>query len=96
MGISCTARPPLLGGDWEKGKACFEKALQSSQGKFFAAGYYCARYYAVGVQDRELFMRLLVDIIQGNPHELEDACLVNRIVQERAKELVQKADDYFL
>jgi tetratricopeptide (TPR) repeat protein len=96
MGVSLSARPPLLGGNVEAARSHFEKALKLSDRKFFLAQYYFARYYAVRVQDRKLFASLVQEIVHGNPETLKDVCLINRIIQQRAPELEKKADDLFL
>jgi tetratricopeptide (TPR) repeat protein len=96
MGVSLSARPPLLGGDVKGARFHFEEALKLSDRKFFLAQYYFARYYAVRVQDRALFMSLLREIARGNSEALKDVCLINRIMQQRALELEKKADDLFV
>jgi tetratricopeptide (TPR) repeat protein len=96
MGVSLSARPPLLGGNVEAARSHFEKALELSHRKFLLAQYYFARYYAVRIQDRELFASLVQEIVHGDPQALKDVCLINRIIQQRAPELEKKADDLFL
>jgi hypothetical protein len=96
MGVSLSARPPLLGGDVEGARFHFEEALKLSNRKFFLGQYYFARYYAVRIQDRALFTSLLREIAHGNSEALKDVCLINRIMQQRALELEKKADDLFI
>ena len=96
MGASLAARPPLLGGSLEKARGHFEQALQQSHRKFYLAQVYFAKYYAVRVQDKELFLRVLTEIIDGNPGELKEVCLLNRVMQRRAQELAKQAEDLFL
>jgi tetratricopeptide (TPR) repeat protein len=96
MGVSLSARPPLLGGNVELARSHFEQALKLSDRKFLLGQYYFARYYAVRIQNRELFTSLVQEIARGNPEALKDVCLINRIIQERAIELEKKADDLFL
>ena len=67
-----------------------------SQGRFFLVQYYYARYYAVRTQNRELFMRLIDEILRGAPKGMKDVCLINAVVQEKAKELEQSVDDLFI
>jgi tetratricopeptide (TPR) repeat protein len=96
MGASLAARPPLLGGNPEKARIHFEQAMQQTDGKFFLAQVYFAKYYAVRVQDKELFARTLAEVVHGNPRELPDVCLINRVMQRRAQELAKRAEDLFL
>jgi tetratricopeptide (TPR) repeat protein len=96
MGVSLSARPPMLGGNVKRAKEHFDKALQLSHGKFFLAQYYFARYYAVRVQDKALFLRLTGEIEKMNPRELRDVCLINSVMQHRAKRLREMVDEFFL
>jgi len=96
MGTSLAARPPLLGGSPEKARIHFETAIQKHHGQFFLAQVYFARYYAVRVQDKELFGRALAEVLRGAPGEIKEVCLINRVMQRRAQELVKQADDLFL
>lgn len=96
MGAGLSARSPMLGGDYQKAKENFEKAMIFSNRSFFLAHYYYARYYCVGVQDREMFEKLLNEVISGDPGRLEDVCLINAVIQERAKELLESIDDFFI
>ncbi|HEX9910764.1 MAG TPA: TRAP transporter TatT component family protein [Desulfatiglandales bacterium] len=95
MGASLAARPPLLGGSPEKARIHFEQAMQANHKKFYLAQVYFAKYYAVRVQDKELFARVLAEVIQGNPGELKEVCLINRVMQIRAQELAKRTEDLF-
>ena len=96
LGVSLSARPSLLGGKADEARAHFEKALILGNRRFFLTQYYMARYYAVQVQDRKLFSSLLQEIARGNPEELKEFCLINRMTQQKAADLEKKADELFL
>lgn len=96
MGASLSARPPMLGGDYKKAKEYFDEALSLSKRNFFLAQYYYARYYCVGVQDKELFEKLLNEVLKGNSYSLKDMCLINSVIQEMARELLENIDDFFI
>jgi len=96
MGVSLSARPPMLGGNVEQAKEHFDKALDLSHGKFFLAQYYFARYYAVRIQDKALFLKLTGDIEKMDPSELRDVCLINSVTQQKAKQLRERVDELFL
>jgi len=96
MGVSLSARPPMLGGNVKQAKEHFDKALQLSHGKFFLAQYYFARYYAVRVQDKALFLGLTGEVEKMNPRELRDVCLINSVMQHKAKRLREMVDEFFL
>jgi len=96
MGTILAARPELAGGDARQAKVYFEKAMEVSKGKFYFVQYYFARYYAVRIQDRRLFRKLAQEAVQGHPSELKDACLINSVMQQKAKKLLDMTEDLFL
>ena len=96
MGTILAARPALAGGDARQAKAYFEKAMEVSKEKFYFVHYYFARYYAVRIQDRRLFRKLAQEAVQGHPSELKDACLINSVMQQKAKKLLDMTEDLFL
>ena len=55
---------------------------------------FLAEYYARLVFDRELHDRELNAVLEANPR-VEGLTLANRIAQERARELLESADEYF-
>jgi tetratricopeptide (TPR) repeat protein len=95
MGVSLAAMPPMLGGNIQEAKDYFEKALRLSNRKFFLTQYYFAKFYTVRVQDKELFLKLIQEIIDGDPHELKDVCLINGVVQNQAEQLKETVEDLF-
>jgi tetratricopeptide (TPR) repeat protein len=95
VGTTLAATPPMLGGNPELAKAHFEKALALGERKFFLAQYYFARYYTARAQDKNLFFKLLDEVISGDPQELKDVCLINTIIQSMAGQLRETADDLF-
>ena len=95
MGTILAARPKFLGGDPSEAKKCFEKAMCLSQKKFFLVHYYYAKHYAVRIQDRNLFLRLIREIETAPPDELQDVCLINAVIKQKAKSLVEKSEELF-
>jgi len=94
-GSMLAARPKILGGDAAKAKEFFTKAMAASNGKFFLAQYYYAKYYAVRVQDRELFLNLIEEVEQTPLNQLKEACLINSAIKEKMKGLKGMADELF-
>ena len=95
MGISLAARPEMFGGNPDLARFYFEKALKGKGRQFFMAHYYYARYYAMRVQDKDLFLQLLQEVLKGNPYEPSDACLINKMMQIRTRRLIKMADEFF-
>jgi len=94
LAILNTIRPPALGGDFEAGKAHYERALALSDGKDLSINVDYARYYARTLYDRELHDRLLKDVMSAEPNQ-DGYTLFNTLAQREAQELLNAADDYF-
>jgi len=94
LAVLNTIRPPALGGNFEAGKAHFERALALSNGLDLSINVDYARYYARTLYDRELHDKLLNDVISAEPIQ-EGYTLFNTLAQREAQELLDAADDYF-
>jgi hypothetical protein len=91
---SHTIRPPALGGNFDAGKAHYEKALALSDGKDLSINVDYARYYAKTLYDRELHDSLLNQVMSAQPIQ-DGYTLFNILAQREAQELLDAADDYF-
>lgn len=96
MGSILAAMPGPLGGDEKQARKYFEKSLKITDGHFFLAHYYFARYYAVRAQDKELFFKLIKEVEQKSANELKDACLINSVMKEKMTHLKEISEDLFL
>jgi hypothetical protein len=94
LAVLNTIRPPALGGDFEAGKAHYERALALSGGKDLSINVDYARYYARTLYDRELHDQLLKDVISAEPNQ-DGYTLFNTLAQREAQELLDAADEYF-
>jgi hypothetical protein len=95
-GAIAAALPGPLSAGREKGRVFFEKAIDLTDGKFFLAHYYFARYYAVRTQDKELFLKL-VEAVENTPEsEIKEVCLINAVMKQKIKRLKEKSEDLFL
>ncbi|MFO7738956.1 MAG: TRAP transporter TatT component family protein, partial [Desulfatiglandaceae bacterium] len=79
----------------DQARLYFEKAMEISQGQFYFVQYHYAKYYAVRVQNKELFVQLIQDIIDGQPDRLSAACLINSVMKQKAKKLLAMSEDLF-
>lgn len=95
MGTVLSARPPLLGGNPEEAKLNFDRAVELNQGRFLLAKLYLARYYAVRVQDRSLFLELLDEIESSDSRMMKQACLFNAVARRQAEKLRSQVDTLF-
>lgn len=94
LGILNTLLPPALGGDPDKGKMHFERAIELSGGKDLSAKVEYANGYARLLYERELHDELLAEVLAADPI-VPGATLLNVLAQEQARQLLDSADDYF-
>jgi len=94
MGIMLTLRPPALGGEPERAREFFEKAIAESDGHDLTAKVEFARGYAKLLYERELHDRLLHEVLDADPNK-DGFVLSNVMAQEEAATLLAEADDYF-
>lgn len=94
MGILLTLRPPALGGEPERAREYFERAIEMSEGKDLSAKVEFARGYAKLLYERELHDRLLNEVVAADPYQ-DGFTLSNVMAQEDAAALLAEADDYF-
>jgi hypothetical protein len=94
MGILLTLRPPALGGEPEKAREYFEKAIALSDGKDLGVKVEYARGYAKLLYERELHDRLLNEVLAADPYQ-DGYTLSNVLAKEQAKTLLAEADEYF-
>ena len=94
LGVTNTLLPPALGGKPEVGREHFEQAIRLSNGQDLTVKVLYARHYARLVFNRELYERLLQQVISADPI-VPDLTLGNMLAQQQAKEFLVKANDYF-
>ncbi len=95
LGALYGSRPKLLGGDPDKSKLHFEKAIAVSSGKYLMAPVNEAFYYAVQVQDPALYQRLLEEVVAADAAALPEQRLSNELAKIRAKILLEKKSLFF-
>jgi hypothetical protein len=86
--------PPTLGGNPERGRTHFERAIQLSQGRNLMAQVEFARRYARLTFDRPLHDQLLDEVLAADPAE-PGLTLSNVLAQEQARELLDGSAQYF-
>jgi hypothetical protein len=94
LGILNTLIPPALGGDPEKGRSYFERAIDISGGTDLSAKVEFANGYARLLYERELHDQLLNEVLASDPY-VPGATLLNVLAQQQAADLLASADDYF-
>lgn len=95
FGVYYASRPPILGGDPGKAKTHFEWAHKITKGSYLMTHVLNARWYAVAVQDRELFKQLLSKVLSSPSGVLPEARLTDEAAKKKAAALLEKTDDLF-
>jgi tetratricopeptide (TPR) repeat protein len=86
--------PSFAGGDLEKSKYHFDRSLEIAP-NYFTTKLLMAEFYAYKTQDREMFVRLLNEVLDEDPAVLPNDVPEQKISQEKARILLGKADDMF-
>lgn len=87
--------PVFLGGKSEESKAHFERSMSYSQRRFLIVQVMYAKTYCVQVQDRELFTKLLNDVLAMPLDDLPEARLPNAMAKKKAERLLREIDELF-
>lgn len=95
FGVSFGSRPAMFGGNKEKSKEHFEKALKAYKRKFLMTQVMYAQTYCVQNQDRPLFESLLHEVLDTKADVLPEQRLANELARLRAQWLLDHANQYF-
>ncbi|MGW8208206.1 MAG: TRAP transporter TatT component family protein [Syntrophobacteria bacterium] len=96
MAAYLAAKPSIAGGNLDKAKDHFDKAFALGADKLLSAKVLFARYYAVRLKDRALFEKTLQEVIETPADEVPELTLSNTLAKERAREFLERADEYFM
>jgi len=95
MGVYYATLPPLLGGGPEKAKPYFERALKADGDRFLWGKLLYAQNYALSILNRDLFDRLLTEVVEGAANGPKDLGLLNTVAARRAVLLRDQAEELF-
>ncbi len=95
LGIYYTLKPAIYGGDPEASRRHFEKALTISRNRFLPIRVAYANHYAKMVFDRQLYKRLLEEVLSFDLATAPSLTLSNLVAQKQARKLLSEIDDYF-
>ena len=95
MGIIEASKPRIAGGDLDRARDHFLKAIEIGRGKFLMAEVYYANYYARKALDRQLFVSTLEKVLDTPADIQPDLTLLNTVAHVKAKELLTETDEYF-
>ena len=94
-GVYYGGRPESLGGDAKKAKLHFNRAIELTDGKYLMTKFLLAKYYAVAVQDRELFEQILKEVAATPRDIFPEQGLANELAKRNANLWLGRADELF-
>jgi len=94
LGAMESAFPKAMGGDPEKGRAFFEEGLELTKRKNHMLLVNYARVYAVNTQNRELYVKLLNEVIDAGDQG-DSFRLSNKVARRRAERYLAQTKDLF-
>lgn len=94
LGVLESLIPPALGGKPDIAKAHFDRAIEINKGRHLMASVMYAEYYARPLYNRDLHDELLKKVLAENPVE-NGLTLANTLAQQRARQLLDTAEEYF-
>lgn len=95
LGAYYGSKPPLFGGDFEKSRHHFERALGFSNREYLPGLVLYAETYARMSFDRELFSSLLQEVLDFPLESRPDLGLANQLAKLKAGELLNEVEEYF-
>ncbi|MCG2725517.1 MAG: TRAP transporter TatT component family protein [Elusimicrobia bacterium] len=88
-------RPKLLGGNPQKSKEYFIKAIHEDGRQFLLNKFIYAKLYAIAMQDEELFDKLIEEILNAPESNIAETNLANETAKEKAADLKEKRNELF-
>lgn len=85
----------MLGGDPDKAKRHFDKALKLTKRRFLLVQAMYAKTLAVQLQDEELFDRLTGEVLEAKLEIYPEQKLANVAAKRRARRLLSRKDELF-
>jgi len=95
MGILNGSKPKMAGGNLNRGREHFLKALELGRGEFLMTYIYYADYYAKKSFDKELYVSTLETALKTPADIRPDLTLLNTVAHIKAREMLNQADEYF-
>jgi hypothetical protein len=95
MAVQYASRSVLLGGDPQRAQEHFTRARVLSQERLLLVPLLEAQYYAVQVQDRALFTRLLEQVLQAPDTLFPEQAFLNTVAKQRAALLLRRTEALF-
>jgi hypothetical protein len=95
LGSYLASRPVVLGGNPKEADWHFKQAFEISDSKFLMWKYLYAKFYAVQILDRDLFVKTLQEVISSPEDLLPEKNFVNEAARVKSKALLSQVDELF-
>ncbi len=95
MGALEASKPKVAGGDLDRARDHFLRAIELGDEKFLMARIYYADYYAKKAFDEELFISILEKVLEIPADIVPELTLLNTVAHAKAKEMLGRVDEYF-
>ena len=95
MGALEASKPKVAGGDLDRARDHFLRAIELGDEKFLMARIYYADYYAKKAFDEELFISILEKVREIPAEIIPELTLLNTVAHAKAKEMLDRVDEYF-
>ncbi|HOJ64563.1 MAG TPA: TRAP transporter TatT component family protein [Spirochaetota bacterium] len=93
-GVYYSAFPEDFGGNLKKAKEEFDIALSLSKEDFLTTRFFYAIFYLKTVKDRDNFVKILEEIIAVDIDKYPDTRLLNLVIQNQAKNILENIDNF--
>ncbi len=93
--VFLASAPSSLGGDMERAKAHYQKALQYSEGRFASTFVSGALTFAVKEKDEQQFTALLTKASRINPADDDETVFINTVYRDYARWLLDNKEQFF-
>jgi hypothetical protein len=95
LGMMYSAQGAAIGGKPEQSKQHFDRVVELTGGRFLLAKVMMARTYAVINQQRDLYHKTLVEVLQTSPAVWPEQRLANELAHVRARRYLAQEADFF-
>jgi hypothetical protein len=95
MGILEASKPTMAGGDLNRARDHFLRAIDLGDGNFLMTKVYYANYYAKKAFDRELFLATLEEVLNTPVDIVPELTLLNSVAHTKARKMIGEVDDHF-
>ena len=95
MGVWFACRPAMAGGDLAQAQRHFQTAQALGQNRFLMTNVYYAEHYARRMFDRELYQKLLQEVLATPADVVPELTLNNTVAHTKARQMLAEMDVLF-